>query len=151
MREDKARALGLEPLAVIRAAATTAVDPNDELLIAPVTAIPRALGRAGLTLGDLTLLDLHEAFAAQVLAVTAALESRAWAERLGRAAPVGVVDWERTNVSGGSIALGHPFAATGTRQLVQVSRELARRGGGVATLAACAAGGLGAAIVIERV
>lgn len=151
MREDKARALGLTPLAIIKASATTAVDPADELLIAPVTALPRALDRAGVGLGDLTLLDLHEAFAAQVLAVTAALGSTAWAERLGRAAPVGDVDWERTNVSGGSIALGHPFAATGTRQLVQVARELGRRGGGVAALAACAAGGLGAAIVIERV
>jgi acetyl-CoA acyltransferase len=141
MREDKARALGLEPLAVIRAAATTAVDPHDELLIAPVTALPRALERAGVAMRDLTLLDLHEAFAAQVLAVTAALERRG----------IGKVDWERTNVSGGSIALGHPFAATGTRQLVQVARELGRRGGGTAALAACAAGGLGAAIVIERV
>jgi acetyl-CoA acyltransferase len=141
MREDKARALGLEPLAVIRAATTTAVDPHDELLIAPVTALPRALERAGVTMRDLALLDLHEAFAAQVLAVTTALERRG----------VGTVDWERTNVSGGSIALGHPFAATGTRQLVQVARELGRRGGGTAALAACAAGGLGAAIVIERV
>lgn len=141
MREDKARALGLEPLAVIRAAATSAVDPSDELLIAPVTALPRALERAGLAMRDLSLLDLHEAFAAQVLAVTTALERRG----------VGTVDWERTNVAGGSIALGHPFAATGTRQLVQVSRELAHRGGGTAALAACAAGGLGAAIVIERV
>ncbi|HUQ02679.1 MAG TPA: acetyl-CoA C-acyltransferase [Kofleriaceae bacterium] len=151
MREDKARALGVPVLAVIKAAATSAVDPADELLIAPVTALPRALDRAGVTLRDLALLDLHEAFAAQVLAVTRALESRAWAERLGRAEPVGKVDWERTNVSGGSIALGHPFAATGTRQLTQVARELGRRGGGVAALAACAAGGLGAAIVIERV
>ncbi len=150
MREDKARALGLEPLAIIRAAATTAVDPADQLLIAPVTALPRALERAGITLADLTLLDLHEAFAAQVLAVTAALASPAWAARLGRSQPIGQVDWDRTNVLGGSIALGHPFAATGTRQLVQVARELARRGGGMAAIAACAAGGLGAAIVIER-
>lgn len=135
MREDKARALGLEPLAFIRAAATTAVDPRGQLLSAPVTALPKALARAGLALRDLTLLDLHEAFAAQVLAVAQAL---------------GGLDWERTNVLGGSIALGHPFAATGTRQLVQVARELGRRGGGVAALAACAAGGLGAAIVIER-
>jgi acetyl-CoA acyltransferase len=149
MREDKARALGLVPLAIIRASATTAVDPRDQLLIAPVTALPRALARAGVTLRDLALLDLHEAFAAQVLAVTHALGSTAWAARLGLAGPVGEVDWERTNVLGGSIALGHPFAATGTRQLVQVARELGRRGGGVAALAACAAGGLGAAIVIE--
>ena len=149
MREDKARALGLVPLAVIRATATTAVDPREQLLIAPVTALPRALERAGVGLADLALLDLHEAFAAQVLAVTRALASTAWAARLGRARPIGEVDWARTNVLGGSIALGHPFAATGTRQLVQVARELGRRGGGVAALAACAAGGLGAAIVIE--
>lgn len=149
MREDKARALGLTPLAILRASATTAVDPRDQLLIAPATALPLALDRAGITLADLTLLDLHEAFSAQVLAVTAALASPAWAARLGRPQPVGTVDWARTNVLGGSIALGHPFAATGTRQLVQVARELARRGGGVAALAACAAGGLGAAIVIE--
>lgn len=149
MREDKARALGLTPLAIIRSSATTAVDPRDQLLIAPATALPRALERAGVTLADLALLDLHEAFAAQVLAVTQALASPAWAARLGRSQPVGTVDWDRTNVLGGSIALGHPFAATGTRQLVQVARELGRRGGGVAALTACAAGGLGAAIVIE--
>lgn len=149
MREDKARALGLTPLAVLRASATTAVDPRDQLLIAPATALPRALDRAGVTLADLTLLDLHEAFAAQVLAVAHALGSPAWAARLGRATPVGEVDWTRTNVLGGSIALGHPFAATGTRQLLQTARELGRRGGGVAAIAACAAGGLGAAIVLE--
>lgn len=135
MRDDKARALGLRPLAWIRAAATTAVDPHRQLLGAPVTALPRALERAGVTMADLALLDLHEAFAAQVLAVAQAL---------------GGVDWERANVLGGSIALGHPFAATGTRQLIQISNELGRRGGGVAAIAACAAGGLGAAIVIER-
>lgn len=149
MREDRARALGLEPLAFVRASATTAIDPHD-LLMAPVSALPRALARAGLTLADLTLLDLHEAFAGQVLAVAAALASPTWAARLGLPRPAGEVDWARTNVSGGSIALGHPFAATGTRQLVQVARELARRGGGVAAIAACAAGGLGAAIVLER-
>ena len=150
MREDKARALGLAPLAFVRATATTAVDPRGQMLLGPAYAIPRALERAGATLADLTLLDLHEAFAAQVLSVTQALASPAWAaEHLGRAAAVGEVDWDRTNVCGGSIAIGHPFAATGTRQLVQVARELRRRGGGLGLLSACAAGGLAAAIVLE--
>jgi acetyl-CoA acyltransferase len=80
------------------------------------------------------LLDLHEAFSAQVLSVTARL---------------GWVDWDRTNVMGGSLALGHPFAATGARQVTQVLRELRRRGGGWGICSACAAGGLGAALVLS--
>jgi acetyl-CoA acyltransferase len=138
MREDQARALGLRPLAFLRAWAFTAVDPRGQLLMGPATAIPRALERAGLRLADLDLVDLHEAFAAQVLSLEQAL-----------ATTVGALDWDRTNVMGGSIALGHPFAATGTRQLTQVARELQRRGGGLGLCSACAAGGLGAAIVIE--
>ncbi len=151
LREDRARALGLEPIAFVRAAAFTALDPRGPLLLGPAHAIPRALDRAGMTLADLDLLDLHEAFAAAVLSVTTALGSRTWArEHLGRDAAVGQVDPVRLNVTGGSIALGHPFAATGVRQLVQTANELRRRGGGLACVAACAAGGLGAAIVIER-
>jgi acetyl-CoA acyltransferase len=150
MREDKARALGLRPLAFLKSHAFTALDPRGQMLMGPAYAIPRALDRAGLVFGDLDLVDLHEAFAAQVLSVIQAVESKAWAsEHLGRSEAVGRLDWTRFNVSGGSIALGHPFAATGTRQLTQVARELARRGGGLGLLAACAAGGLGAAIVIE--
>jgi acetyl-CoA acyltransferase len=150
MREDKARALGLRPLAYLRSHAFTALDPRGQLLMGPAYAIPRALDRAGITFADLDLVDLHEAFAAQVLSVIQALESKAWAaEHLGRGEAIGRLDWTRFNVSGGSIALGHPFAATGARQLTQVARELARRGGGLGLLAACAAGGLGAAIVIE--
>jgi len=150
LREDRARALGLTPLAYLRAHAFTALDPNGQLLMGPAYAIPKALARAGLTLADLDLLDLHEAFAAQVLSVTQALQSRTWAERhLGGAAAIGTIDWDRFNVMGGSIALGHPFAATGGRQIVQTARELRRRGGRLACVAACAAGGLGAAIVLE--
>jgi acetyl-CoA acyltransferase len=150
MREDKARALGLPVLATLRSYATTALDPRGQMLMGPAYAIPRALDRAGIAFSDLGLVDLHEAFAAQVLSVTQALESRAWAaEHLGRGDAVGRIDWTRFNVMGGSIALGHPFAATGTRQLVQVARELRRRGGGLGLAAACAAGGLGAAIVVE--
>ena len=138
LREDRARALGLAPLAFVRSHAFVAVDPRDQLLIGPAVAIPRALDRAGVRFADLALLDLHEAFAAQVLSVTQALERR-----------YGPIDPARINVTGGSIAIGHPFAATGARQLTQTARELARRGGGLACVAACAAGGLGAAIVLE--
>ena len=99
---------------------------------------------------DDALVDLHEAFAAQVLSVVRALDSASWARaHLGRDRAVGAIDPARLNVSGGSIALGHPFAATGTRQLVQLARELRRRGGGFGVAAACAAGGLGAAIVLS--
>jgi acetyl-CoA acyltransferase len=150
MREDKAVAMGLEPLGYLVSHAFTALDPRGQMLMGPAYTIPLALERAGLELGDLDLIDLHEAFAAQVLSVTQALESRHFAEaELGRSAAVGRIDWDRFNVMGGSIALGHPFAATGTRQIAQVLRELRRRGGGLALCSACAAGGLGAAIVLQ--
>ncbi|MCB9559964.1 MAG: acetyl-CoA C-acyltransferase [Kofleriaceae bacterium] len=150
VREDVAVALGLTPLAFVRSAAFTALDPAGQLLMGPAYAIPRALDRAGVTLADLTLIDLHEAFAAQVLSVIQALGSASWArEHLGRDRAVGEVDEARLNVTGGSLALGHPFAATGGRQLMQTARELRRRGGGLACVAACGAGGLGAAIVLE--
>jgi acetyl-CoA acyltransferase len=139
MREDRAKALGLDVLAFVRAHAFTALDPGGQMLLGPADAIPRALARAGCTFADLDLLDLHEAFAAQVLSVTQALEARG----------IGQIDPEKFNVSGGSIAIGHPFAATGARQIIQVASELRRRGGGLACAAACAAGGLGAAIVLE--
>jgi acetyl-CoA acyltransferase len=150
LREDRARALGLRPLAYLRAHAFTALDPHGQMLMGPAFAIPLALTRAGARFSDLALLDLHEAFAAQVLSVTQAIESKAWAAaHLGAAEAIGTIDWDRFNVTGGSIAIGHPFAATGARQLVQTARELARRGGGLGCVAACAAGGLGAAIVLE--
>lgn len=148
--ERRALELGLTPLAFLRGYAFTALDPRGQMLIGPAFAIPRALRAAGVAWKDLALVDLHEAFAAQTLSVVQALESRTWAaEHLGSADAVGSVDMSKLNVMGGSIALGHPFAATGTRQLVQVARELRRRGGGLALVAACAAGGLGAAIVLE--
>jgi acetyl-CoA acyltransferase len=150
MREDRARALGLAPMAYLVSYAFTAVDPAGQMLLGPAYAIPRALARAGMRLTDVDLIDLHEAFAAQVLSVTDALESPRFAEReLGLGQPVGRVDPERLNVGGGSIALGHPFAATGARQITQTARELGRRGGGVGLCSACAAGGLAAAMVIE--
>jgi acetyl-CoA acyltransferase len=150
MSEEKAKALGLEPLALIVSYAFTAVDPDDQLLIGPAYATPIALDRAGLKLSDIDLIDMHEAFAAQVLSVTQAFESRKFAqEKLGRSEPIGSVNWDLLNPMGGSIALGHPFAATGGRQIAQAAGELRRRGGGFALCTACAAGGLGAAMVLE--
>lgn len=150
MAEEKARALGLPILGFVKSYAFTALDPAGQLLLGPAYAAPKALDRAGLTLGDMDLVDLHEAFSAAVLSVLRAWESAEFARReLGRSAPVGRVEEDRLNVNGGSIALGHPFAATGARQIVQTLRELRRRGGKFALCAACAAGGMGAAIVLE--
>lgn len=150
MDAERCAALGLTPLGYIVASAFTAVDPRGHMLIGPAYAVPRVLERTGMELADLELIDVHEAFAAQVLSVTGALESDAFARRnLGRDRAVGAIDWDRFNVAGGSLAIGHPFAATGTRQLTQVLHELGRRGGGRALCTACAAGGLGAAIIVE--
>ena len=100
MAEEKAKALGHEPLAYIRSYAVSAVDPGWQLLMGPVFAVPKALERAELTWSELGLVEIHEAFAAQVLSNVQAWGSQAWAERLGLAGPVGEVDWERTNVIG---------------------------------------------------
>ena len=152
MRESKARALGYTPLGFVKSWAYAAVDPGWQLLMAPVFAAPRALDRAGLTLADMDLVDMHEAFAAQVAANLKALGSKQFAaDKLGRAAAVGEVDPSKLNVNGGSIAIGHPFAATGGRMVLSTLRELTKRGGKHALLTVCAAGGLGAAVVLESV
>lgn len=151
MNEDKARALGHQPLAAIRSSAYVGVDPRDQLLIGPAIAIPKALDRAGLTLGDMHRIDLHEAFAAQCLSVTQALASDAFGqERLGRASRVGDVNDEILNVHGGSLAIGHPFGATGARMVLTMANELSSASARFAVLGICAAGGLGAAAVLER-
>ena len=151
MKEEKAKSLGIVPLGYLRSWAYAALDPQDGLLMGPAYASPRALDRAGLRLADMDLVDIHEAFAAQVLCNTRAFSSRRFAEeKLGRTSgPLGEIDEERLNVHGGSIALGHPFAATGARMMHTVLRELKRRGGQFGLATACAAGGLGAAVVLE--
>jgi acetyl-CoA acyltransferase len=150
MSEEKARALGLAPLGYLRSYAYAALDPKDQLLQGPAYAAPVALDRAGLTLADMDLVDMHEAFAAQVLSNLQAFASREFAQaKLGRSSPLGEIDPARLNVNGGSIALGHPFAATGARMILQTLRELGRRGGAHALLTVCAAGGLGAAVVLD--
>jgi acetyl-CoA acyltransferase len=150
MSEDRARALGAKPIGYLRAYAYAALDPKDQLLQGPAYAAPVALERAGLALADMDLVDMHEAFAAQVLSNLQAFASRRFAEeKLGRSAPLGEIDPAKLNVNGGSIALGHPFAATGARMILQTLRELGRRGGAHALLTVCAAGGLGAAVVLD--
>ena len=152
MSEEKARALGYKPLAAFKSWAYVGVDPADQLLIGPAIAVPKALERAGISLADCDFVDLHEAFAAQVLCVIKALGSSAFARaRLGRDTAVGDVDPAKLNVRGGSIALGHPFGATGARMVTTMANELALTGKQHAVLGICAAGGLGAAAVLERV
>jgi acetyl-CoA acyltransferase len=150
MSEEKAKSLGYQPLGVIRSYAYAALDPGEQLLQAPVLAAPVALKRAGLTLQDIDLVEMHEAFAAQVLSNLKGFESKAWAERAGFSEPVGEVDRAKLNVMGGSIAIGHPFGATGARITTTLLHELRRRGGQFGLMTVCAAGGMGFAMVVER-
>ncbi len=151
MSEDRARALGYEPLAWIRSYATAAVDPGGQLLMGPLWAVPRALDRAGITWKDLGLVEMHEAFAAQALSNIQAFESKQFAqERLGRSQAVGQVDWDTLNVMGGSIAIGHPFAATGGRVTITLANEMKRRNTQFGLISVCAQGGMGFAMVLER-
>lgn len=150
MSEEKARALGYPALGFIRSYAYAALDPGEQLLQGPVLAAPVALKRAGLTLRDMDLVEMHEAFAAQVLSNLRGLESREWAKRAGFSEPVGEVDRAKLNVMGGSIAIGHPFGATGSRITVTLLNEMGRRGGQFGLMTVCAAGGMGFAMVVER-
>lgn len=150
MSEDRAKALGYPPLGIIRSYAYAALDPGEQLLQAPVLAAPVALKRAGLTLKDMDLVEMHEAFAAQVLSNLKGFESKAWAERAGFSQPLGEVDRAKLNVMGGSIAIGHPFGATGARITTTLLNELRRRGGQFGLMTVCSAGGMGFAMVVER-
>jgi acetyl-CoA acyltransferase len=151
MSEERARAEGYEPLAFIKAWANTAVDPAGQLLMGPAFAIPKVLERAGLELSDMDLIEMHEAFAAQVASNIQALESDAFArEKLGRTNAVGQVDRDRLNVNGGSIAVGHPFGATGARLTTTLGNEMKRRDSRYGLVSICAQGGMGFAMVLER-
>jgi acetyl-CoA acyltransferase len=150
MTESRARALGYEPLGYLRSWAYAALDPGGWMLMGPSYATPRALDAAGVKLKDIAVVDMHEAFAAQVLCNLEMFASKKFAqEELGRSDAIGEVDMDRFNVNGGSIAMGHPFAATGARIVTTVLNELRRRGGGLGLATGCAAGGLGAALVLE--
>ena len=150
MSEQRAKALGYKPLAFIRSYAYAALDPGEQLLMGPVLAAPVALKRAGLSLADMDLVEMHEAFAAQVLCNLQGFVSQEWAQRAGFEKPVGEVDPERLNVMGGSISIGHPFGATGGRILTTLVNELRRRDGQFGLMTVCAAGGMGHAMVVER-
>ena len=151
MSPERASGLGLEPLGYVRSYAFTGLDPGDQLLQGPAYAAPLALERAGITMADIDLLEMHEAFAAQVLSNLQAWDSETFGrEELGRAGKVGHPDPEKINVMGGSIAIGHPFGATGGRLTVTLLNELRRRDGQFGLVTVCAAGGLGFAMVLER-
>ncbi len=147
MSEERAGILGYKPLAFIRSYANSALDPGEQLLMGPVLAAPVALQRAGITLRDVNLIEMHEAFAAQVLCNLIGFESREWASRAGFAEPVGEVDRSKLNVMGGSISIGHPFGATGGRILITLANELIRRDAQFGLMTVCAAGGMGHAMV----
>jgi len=150
MREGRAKELGYTPLGYIKSYAFAAIDVWEDMLMGPSYATPIALQRAGMELKDLDLIEMHEAFAAQALANMKMFASAKFAkEQLGRDKAIGEIDMDKFNVMGGSLAYGHPFAATGTRLIVQTLNELRRRGGGTGLTTACAAGGLGAAMIVE--
>jgi acetyl-CoA acyltransferase len=151
MSEERAKAEGREPLGYIRAWAYAALAPSDQLLQGPAFAVPAALDRAGVAMQDIELWEMHEAFAAQVLSNLQWLDSDTFArERLGRAGKVGILPEDRINVMGGSIAIGHPFGATGGRLTITLLNEMKRRGAGLGLVSVCAAGALGFAMVVER-
>ncbi|HVR99113.1 MAG TPA: acetyl-CoA C-acyltransferase FadI [Thermoanaerobaculia bacterium] len=151
MSEERAKSLGLTPLGYIRSYAFTALNPGDQLLQGPAYAAPAALDAAGVKLSDLDLVEMHEAFAAQILSNMKAFASKKFAEQeLGKSEPMGVVDFDRFNVTGGSISIGHPFGATGARVVTQLLYELRRRNGNLGLVTVCAAGGVGFAMVVER-
>ncbi|MDZ4298252.1 MAG: acetyl-CoA C-acyltransferase FadI, partial [Moraxellaceae bacterium] len=142
MCEAQARAEGREVLGYIRSFAFAAKTPQDDLLMGPVHAAPLALDRAGISLNDLTIIDMHEAFAGQVACNLKGLASDEYARTvLGRNKAVGEINRDILNVNGGSLAFGHPFGATGARVIAQTLYELKRRGGGLSLTTACAAGG----------
>jgi acetyl-CoA acyltransferase len=152
MSEERARADGMPVLGRVRSYAYTALDPAGQLLQGPAYAAPIALDRAGVSMKDIDLMEMHEAFAAQVLSNLQALESREFAEReLGWTRAVGHPPEDRINVMGGSIAIGHPFAATGGRVVITLLNEMARRDATLGLVTICAAGGMGFAMVLERV
>lgn len=151
MSEDKARALGYKPIAYVRSYAYAAVDPSDELLMGPAYSTPAALERAGIGLDEIDLVEIHEPFSSQVISYVKALDSKGFAkEKLGRSQPVGEVDMEKLNISGGSIAIGHTLGATGARIIMTLAYRMSKRKGNFGLVSLASAGGLGVSIVLEK-
>jgi acetyl-CoA acyltransferase len=139
MAEEVARALGYEPLAFVRSYAVAAVDPGWQLLQGPIWAVPTALERAGIQWKDLGLIEIHEAFASQVLSNLQGFRALGWE-----------INEEIINVMGGSIAIGHPFGATGGRIVTTLANEMKRRDVQFGLISVCAQGGMASAVVLER-
>ena len=144
MSEARARSEGREPLAFIKAFEYAALDPKDGLLMAPVLAVPRLLKKTGLKLSDMDIVEMHEAFGAQILA-----NLRAW-EQGWKEPAIGTLDRSKLNPLGSSIAVGHPFAATGGRIVTTLANEMKRRNARYGLISICAAGGMAAAMILER-
>jgi acetyl-CoA acetyltransferase len=151
MSEEAAKSLGYTPKALIRNYIFTAQDPFEELLLGPAYATPKVLDMAGLELADIDVFEFHEAFAGQILANLQCLDSDQFAsEKLGRSKKVGEIPMEKFNTLGGSLSLGHPFAATGGRLVITATTRLIREDGTFALVASCAGGAIGNAIILER-
>jgi acetyl-CoA C-acetyltransferase len=152
--EEWAEERGLPVLAYLSHAETAAVDyvnGGEGLLMAPAYGMPRMLARAGLSLGDFDMYEIHEAFASQVLSTLKAWQDPVFCtQRLGLDGPLGEIDRERLNVNGGSLAAGHPFAATGGRIVANLAKALAERGGGRGVISICAAGGQGVVAILDK-
>ncbi|CAL1537580.1 unnamed protein product [Lymnaea stagnalis] len=151
MSEEKALQLGYKPKAYLRDFLYVAQDPKDQLLLGPAYATPRILKKAGLTLRDIDVFEIHEAFAGQILANFKALDSDFFAQKyMGLQSKFGAPPLEKVNTWGGSLSLGHPFGATGVRLATTAANRLIHEGGQYALIAACAAGGHGHAMLVER-
>nr|XP_058959667.1 trifunctional enzyme subunit beta, mitochondrial-like [Pocillopora verrucosa] len=151
MSEDKALEMGFKPKAYLRDFVYVSQDPKDQLLLGPAYSTPKVLEKAGLKLQDIDVFEYHEAFAGQILANLKAMDSDWFAQNyMGRSSKVGVPPMEKLNTWGGSLSIGHPFGATGVRLVTTTANRLLKEGGQYGLVAACAAGGLGHAMVVER-
>jgi len=151
MTEDKAKELGLTPKAYFRAYTYVSQDPKDQLLLGPTYATPVVLDAMKLKLNDISVLEYHEAFAGQILANVKAMDSDKFAQDvMGRKEKVGTVDMDKFNLWGGSLSIGHPFGATGVRLAMHSANRMIKEDGQFALIAACAAGGQGVGMILER-
>jgi acetyl-CoA C-acetyltransferase len=154
--EDWAKSRGITPQAFFSWSETTAVDfvplagEKEGMLMAPAYAVPRMLDRAGLKLQDFDIYEIHEAFAAQVLCTLKAWDSEDFCRKKLNRGKLGTIDFSRLNPVGSSVAIGHPFAATGARIVATLAKELAQRGSGRGLISICAAGGMGVTAILER-
>jgi acetyl-CoA acyltransferase len=149
MKESKAKELGLQPIGYIREHAVAGLQPN-RMGLGPAFAISKVLDKANMKLSDIDLIEINEAFAAQVLAVVKALASDEFAKKeLGKDKAIGTIDLEKLNVNGGAIALGHPLGASGTRLVITLLNELKRRNKNTGIASLCIGGGQGQAMILE--